>query len=190
LKKRSQNCFQQPSSEDQLARPYTHAIQPILVEPCLHKSHLHRGCNSERTSRPADCQNDWRNTLQQKSSEPIWRPAFHPVQQPGNCTLPWPIKSSGVARPSSHWQYVQESDADVAVDVDCCGDSGSMSKLCLTHPTAPTRLKIPSPKVFVNTASAQGFSNHKRLSDVDTKGSQVWCCCTVSCSFKLPPMHI
>lgn len=29
----------------------------------------------------------------------------------------------------SHWQCLEESDADVAVDVDCCGDSGSASKL-------------------------------------------------------------
>ena len=27
------------------------------------------------------------------------------------------------------WQLLEESDADVAVDVDCCGDSGSTSKL-------------------------------------------------------------
>lgn len=30
---------------------------------------------------------------------------------------------------SNTWQLLEESDADVAVDVDCCGDSGSISKL-------------------------------------------------------------
>lgn len=32
------------------------------------------------------------------------------------------------------WQLLEESDADVAVDVDCCGDSGSISKLSSRSP--------------------------------------------------------
>ncbi len=122
----------------------------------------------------ADCQNECRNSLQPKGSVQVRRPAFHPVQQPGNCTLPWPVGSSSVARASSHWQYIQESDADVAVDVDCCGDSGSMSKLCITHPIASTRPRMSSCSGFGNTASAQGFKKHKKVSDVDTNISQVW----------------
>lgn len=35
---------------------------------------------------------------------------------------------ASIHRPS-HWHRLEESDADVAVDVDCCGDSGSASKL-------------------------------------------------------------
>ena len=38
------------------------------------------------------------------------------------------IIPASIHRPS-HWQRLEESDADVAVDVDCCGDSGSASKL-------------------------------------------------------------
>ena len=169
VKKKCQPFSQHPSTEDQLD---THAPS-ILVDPCLRESFLHRGCNGERTSSIADCQNQCRNSLQQAGSVQIRRPAFHPVQQPGNCTLPWPIQSSSVARASSCWQYAQESDADVAVDVDCCGDSGSVSKLCVTHPTASMRSKMSSPSGFGNTASAHGFKQHKTLSDDDTKGSQV-----------------
>ena len=165
--------FQHPSTEDQLTRPCTRGTQSILVEPCLCESFLHRVCNREWSS-SADCQNECRNSLQPQGSVQIRRPAFHPVQQTGICTLPWPVKSSSVARVSSYWQYAQESDADVAVDVDCCGDWGSMSKLCVTHPTASMRSKMSSPRGFGNTASAQGFKKHNTLSDVDTKGSQVW----------------
>ena len=35
---------------------------------------------------------------------------------------------------ADRWRHVQEADADVPVDVDCCGDSGSMSKLCSAAP--------------------------------------------------------
>ena len=173
LKKRFQNS-QHPITEDQLARPYTYATQSILADPCLRESFLHRGCNGECTSSITDCQNQCRKSLQQKGSVQIRRPAFHPVQQPGNCTLPWPIQSSSVARASSHWQHVQESDADVAVDVDCCGDSGSMSKLCITHPTASMQPRMSSPRGCGSTASAQGCQKRKTLSDDDTTGSQVW----------------
>ena len=46
-------------------------------------------------------------------------------------TVRWPDRNiipASILRPS-HWQCMEESDADVAVDVDCCGDSGSASKL-------------------------------------------------------------
>ena len=172
INKDFQNVSQHPSTEDQLPRPYTYGTQLILVEPCLCENFLHRGCTRERTSSSADCQNESRS-LQPKGSVQIWRPAFHPVQQTGNCTLPWPVKSNSVARATSHWQYAQESDADVAVDVDCCGDSGSMSKLCVMHPTSSMQSKMSSPS-FGNTASAQGSKKLKTLSDIDTKGSQVW----------------
>ena len=36
---------------------------------------------------------------------------------------------ASIPRPGQHWQHLEETDADVAVDVDCCGDSGSMSKI-------------------------------------------------------------
>lgn len=173
LNKKFQNVSQHPSTEDQLARPYTHATQSILSDSCLHEGPLHRGCNRQRKSSFANCQNERRNSLQQKGSVQSWRPAFHPAQQAGNRTLPWPVESSSVARASSHWQYIQELDADVAVDVDCCGDSGSMSKLCTTHSTASMRPRMSSPRGFGNTANAQGFKTHKTLSDDDTKGSQV-----------------
>ena len=45
-------------------------------------------------------------------------------------TVTWSNRNTLLARPS-HWQCLEESDADVAVDVDCCGDSGSASKLSL-----------------------------------------------------------
>ena len=48
----------------------------------------------------------------------------HIMTWPNSNTIP-----ASIPRPS-HWQRLEESDADVAVDVDCCGDSGSMSKLC------------------------------------------------------------
>jgi len=173
LNKKFQKCSQHPSTEDQLARPYTYATQSILADPCLCENFQHRGCNGECTSSIANCQNQCRNSLQQKGSVQIRRPAFHPVQQPGNCTLPWPVEASSVARASSHWQYAQESDADVAVDVDCCGDSGSMSKLCIMHPTASVQPRMSSPRDFGSTASVQGFQKHKTVSDDDTTGSQV-----------------
>lgn len=185
VNKKYQNFPQHPSTEDQLTRPYTRGEQSILVEPYLFESFLHRGRNRERASSSADCQHECRNSLQPKGSVQICRPAFYPVQQTGNCTLPWPIKSSGVARASSHWQYAQESDADVAVDVDCCGDSGSMSKLCMTHPTASMR-SMSSPRVFGNTASAQGSKKHKMLSDIDTKGSQRDACLPVATTPRMP----
>ena len=56
-------------------------------------------------------------------------PSVHAEQ---HCqTVRWPDKHTipaSIPRPS-HWQRLEESDADVAVDVDCCGDSGSASKL-------------------------------------------------------------
>lgn len=186
VKNISQSFPQHPSTEDQVARPYTYARQSILVDPCLRESVLHKGRNREHLSNSADCQKECRNSLQQKGSVQIRRPAFHPVQRPGNCTLPWPVNSSSVARASSHWQYVQESDADVAVDVDCCGDSGSMSKLCIMHPTASVRPKMSSPRDFGNTASAQGSKKYKTLSDVDTKGSQRDDCLPVATTPRMP----
>lgn len=39
-----------------------------------------------------------------------------------------------ITMPSSTWQLLEECDAEVAVDVDCCGDSGSMSKLSVRSP--------------------------------------------------------
>ena len=42
----------------------------------------------------------------------------------------WPIQRPKQASPSQHWNYLEESNADVAVDVECCGDSGAASKIC------------------------------------------------------------
>ena len=51
------------------------------------------------------------------------------VKWPNRITIP-----ASTPRPGQHWQQLEESDADVAVDVDCCGDSGSVSKLSLRSP--------------------------------------------------------
>lgn len=46
----------------------------------------------------------------------------------------WPIQRPKQASPSQHWNCLEESNADVAVDVECCGDSGAASKICSVAP--------------------------------------------------------
>lgn len=46
----------------------------------------------------------------------------------------WPIQRPQRASPSQHWNCLEESNADVAVDVECCGDSGAASKICSVAP--------------------------------------------------------
>lgn len=46
----------------------------------------------------------------------------------------WPIQRPKQASPSQHWNWLEESNADVEVDVECCGESGAASKICSLVP--------------------------------------------------------
>ncbi len=141
VKRRLQNGSPQLSIDLAFAGP---TKQALSLHPCPDtlQGGLQGGPQSEGAGRPGSCFSDWNCALQQKHGPHGWRLAFRPMQQLGTYSSPWPIQTASAAattaRPSTRWQHVQESDADVAVDVDCCGDSGSMSKLSSVHPAVPT----------------------------------------------------
>lgn len=57
----------------------------------------------------------------------------------------WPIQRPKQASPSQHWNWLEESNADVAVDVECCGDSGAASKICSLVQGASTSSQNAAP---------------------------------------------
>ena len=64
---------------------------------------------------------------------------------------------ASIPTPGQHWQHLEETDADVAVDVDCCGDSGSMSKISSRSPTEASTSVVSRSLRRLSTRNACGI---------------------------------
>ena len=110
-----------------------------LTHPCFSRQIGVQG--SQKGGLPGNCSSKGKCGGQHTGTSQSWRTAFQPldVQQPGkrgsSCSAQTATIAARTSQRSPHWQGLQESDADVAVDVDCCGDSGSTSKICPLYPT-------------------------------------------------------
>lgn len=177
------------NTEHLFASPQKQATQHASQNPCISQDSLQNVSQDKPTAagcdHPGPHSNEWPNALHQKSRPQSWRTAFRPVQQPVNYSSPCPIWAATTpattAQPSKCWQHVQETDADVAVDVDCCGDSGSISKLCSLHSAVPAvclkgslRKRVISTQGRLQSSSQQpygsactpGAGNHAESSQV------------------------
>ena len=184
VKRRTHSDAQQPSLN--IACPRKLATQHISVEPFTIKHSQHADSQSEVIGMPGAFSNDYKQTLPPRGSMQHWKSVLGPVQEAGSCSSAWPIKKGALARPSPHWRHVQEVDADVAVDVDCCGDSGSMSKLCSAAP--PFCLKRPLRNSSVSATSHEGVKAQALVrrsapvsTDIDMVSSQLCGLSHLSC---------